>query len=357
VASQSQELAAEVSRIQSEFARLEGEAQLSDIYNAIGDLDSRLVELPTTLDALRDRGYVHSAVLDDKLEALDDHWDELRPRVEAALQLQIRQLDLELDETERQVNQLRANAAAIQRTESAVTGLSARVSAAKNAVRGLYQAMELELSEVGAKIGVIRQMMDLIGESQQVRLLDAEGPLVAVRAVWQRDGKDGPEGILFLTDQRLLFEQRKEVVTKKLLGIFKTESEDKLSLMLDIQVSQIESVSHKEEGGFLGMGKDDILEFVFTAAAPVSRARFHLKGQDSADWAGTIKRIQTGEVDEDRADEYVEELAEAELAAASFPELCPNCFAVVPEVPRGVSSIACDFCGTVITPTTAAEEG
>jgi hypothetical protein len=148
----------------------------------------------------------------------------------------------------------------------------------------------------------------------------------------------------------LLFEQREEVVTKKRFGIFKADSEMVQELLLEGEVAHIESVSHKEEGGFLGMGKDDILNLVFTADGPLSRARFHLKGQDSADWAAMIKRVQTGEIDDDRAQEYVDELEEAMETAVSFPAQCPNCFAAVPTPARGVVSVTCEFCGATITP-------
>jgi hypothetical protein len=332
------------------FARLESEAQLGTVYAAIGELDHHLVELPLALDALRDRGYVHSGRLDDQLEALDDRWDENRPRVESALQSHIRNLDREMDETERHLNRLRPNSAAIRAAESALAGLQNQVRAATNAIESLFQGIESDLQQIGQQMAVVTRMMDQIDESTEIKLLSAEGPLLAVESEWQRDGKDGPEGILFLTDQRLLFEERQEIVTKKRLGIFKAETEKSQRLLLEVQISEIESLEDKEEGGFLGMGKADIIEMVLAATASVSRARFHLKGQESADWAKMIRRIQTGDIDDDRADEYVEELELAEATAAAFPEVCPNCFAEVPPQPRGVGSVTCEFCGTVITP-------
>jgi len=190
----------------------------------------------------------------------------------------------------------------------------------------------------------------LMAGSQEIRLQEAEGPLLAVKAEWQQDGEEGPKGYLFLTDQRLLFEQREEVVTKKRFGIFKAESEMVQKLHIAVQVHEVEQVVHKEEGGFLGMGKDDILELVFAATASLSRARFHLDGQDSEDWAAMINRIQSGEIDGDRSDEYQDELEAAQITSASFPEQCPNCYAAVPEQPRGVTTYTCEFCGATIQP-------
>jgi archaellum component FlaC len=347
----SAELASQISSVQDKFERLESQAQLEDIFSAVGDIDNKLTKLPFDLEALRDRGYVHSGQLEDRLEALDDKWDEVRPRVEKALSEQVERLDRELDQTERQVNRLsRANAALVKTVDSAVDSLGSRITAARRAVDGLYDGIENELNKIEYSLGQVGKMLDLMAGSQEIRLLEAEGPLLAVKAEWQQDGDEGPKGYLFLTDQRLLFEQREEVVTKKRFGIFKADSEMVQKLHIAVPVHEIEQITHKEEGGFLGMGKDDILELVFAATASLSRARFHLDGQDSEDWAAMLNRIQSGEIDGDRSDEYLDELEAAEITSASFPEQCPACFAAIPEQPRGVTSHVCEFCGATVQP-------
>lgn len=347
----STELTSQISRIQDKFERLEAQAQLEDIFTAVGNIDGKLTQLPFNLEALRDRGYVHSGLLEDKLEALDDQWDEVRPRVEKTLTEQVNRLDRGLDQTEQQVNRLgNANAKLVESVDSAVDRLGGRITAARRAVDGLYDDIESELNRIDYELGKVQKMLELIAGSSEIRLLEAEGPLLAVESEWQQDGDEGPKGYLFLTDQRLLFEQREEVVTKKRFGIFKADSEMVQKLLIEAQVHEIEQIVHKEEGGFLGMGKDDILELVFAATASLSRARLHLKGQNSEDWATMINRIQSGEIDGDRSDEYLDELEEAQITSVSFPEKCPACFAAVPQQPRGVTSYVCEFCGATVLP-------
>ncbi|GJM40324.1 MAG: hypothetical protein DHS20C20_06060 [Ardenticatenaceae bacterium] len=347
----SAELASKIERIQDKFERLESQAQLEDIFTAVGDIDNKLTSLPFDLEALRDRGYVHSGQLEDKLEALDDKWDELRPRVEKSISDQVERLDRELDQTERQVNRLgNANEAVVKSTDKSVDSLGSRITAARRALDGLYDGMQTELYQIEYALGQVGKMLDLMAGSQEIRMQEAEGPLLAVKAEWHQDGDEGPEGYLFLTDQRLLFEQREEVVTKKRFGLFKADSEMVQKLHIAVQVHEIDQIVHKEEGGFLGMGKDDILELVFAATANLSRARFHLDGQDSEDWAAMINRIQSGEVDGDRSDDYLDELETAEITSASFPEQCPNCFAAIPAQPRGVTVYTCGFCGATVQP-------
>lgn len=347
----SAELASQINSVQDKFERLESQAQLEDIFSAVGEIDNKLTKLPFDLEALRDRGYVHSGQLEDKLEAIDDKWDEVRPRVEKALAEQVERLDRELDQTERQVNRLGStNAALVKTVDSAVDSLGSRITAARRALDGLYDGIQSELYKIEYALGQVGKMLDLMAGSQEIRLLEAEGPLLAVKAEWHQDGEEGPKGYLFLTDQRLLFEQREEVVTKKRFGLFKAESEMVQKLHIAVQAHEIDQIVHKEEGGFLGMGKDDILELVFAATASLSRARFHLDGQDSEDWAAMINRIQSGEIDGDRSDEYLDELEAAEITSASFPEQCPNCYAAVPKQPRGVTTYSCEFCGVIVLP-------
>jgi hypothetical protein len=337
--------------IDHQFDTLASEAQLGAVYDAIGRFDAKLTELPFELEKQRQRGYVHGGQLEDQLEALEEKWDQIRPRVETNLRTQIPRLDQELDQAEQLVNRMNpANDASVRTAESAVNNLSTRIRAAQDAVSNLYQPLESELSAIDWRITAVGQMMDLLDGSQEIVLLEAEGPLLAVEAEWKQSGDEGPDGYLFLTDQHLFFEQREEVVTKKRLGLFKADSEKIQKLLINVQAHEIEKVEHKEEGGFMGMGKKDMLELTFAATAPVSRARFHLKGQNSSDWAAMIKRVQTGAIDEDRSGDYVDELQAAEAATASFPVQCPNCFGAVQVQPRGATSYACEFCGAVIRP-------
>lgn len=354
-AAASPELQARLQQAQTSFANLESRAQLSNVYSAIGQFDAQLVDLPLALEALRERGYLHSEQLEDRLEALETRWDDVRPRVETTLRQHVASLDKQIDEAERRVHTLRPVDAALRTAESVLKSLEQRIRSAETAVSNLYDGMESDLYAVQADLNRITAMMDALAESKAIQLRPTEGPLLGVKAVWRQSDDDGPEGMLFLTDQRLLFEQREEVVTKKRLGIFKAESETIQELRLEIETSDVTAIEATEEGGFLGMGKDDILELGLSANAPLARVKFHLKGQDSADWAATIKRIQTGEIDNDRADEYVESLAEAQETALAFPTQCPNCYAAVPTPPRGVLTATCEFCGTVIKPESSAD--
>ena len=354
----SAELQAQLNSVQSQYAQLESEAQLSDVYEDIGRIDAQLVELSIELDELESRGFVHGASIDDRIETFDKRWDELQPKLESELKRQVSLMDNGLDDVEAKINamQSRPSQGTIQAANTASSGFSSRIDAAERAVAGLYGDIKSQINRISYELRQVDWMLDHLETATDISLYEAEGPLAAVEAEWQQDGDEGPDGVLFLTDQRMLFEQREEVATKKLFGIIKTESETVQGLLWDVDTEDIESIEHSKEGGFLGMGKDEIIEFVFSADAPISRAKFKLDGQKAEDWVKLINRVISGEIDEDRADDFVEELEDVEALHAAYPESCYNCRAPVEAPPRGVSSIQCPYCDSTITPEVPEED-
>lgn len=342
---------ASLNSLESSFNQANKESELGDVYREIGEIDDLLTNLPLKLDQLRTRGYVHSGHLEDALEKLDAEWDKIRPQVQTRTQQEVTRLNSEMDALEQQYNQLlRApRGPLLKQVDAAVERAKERINQVENNLGNLYKAVRSGVGEVEDAVSHAEWMVQQIDESPAIELYAAEGPLLAVEAEWEQDGDEGPDGVLYLTDQRLLFEQKEEIATKKFLFVT-TKSEKVQKLLLDVPAAEIEDVQHSEEGrGFLNMRKDDIIELVFSAKAPISRARFHLKGQESSDWAAMIKKVRSGEIDKFRQGSFVGAMEEAAAATASLPTQCPSCFAELPAQPRGVTSVTCDFCGAVAT--------
>ena len=168
---------------------------------------------------------------------------------------------------------------------------------------------------------------------------------MAVPAVWQRQGKpsgDDPAGVLVLTDQRLLFEQKQEIVTKKVLFIA-TAKQKVQKLLVDTPVSKVDSVKGTKQGL---MGHEDHIEMTFTGGASLQAAHFHINGQDCNLWQGLIMRAKSGDFDAERT--VMPQAAQFERVKTA-PTKCPNCGgAITQTVLRGMDSVTCSFCGTVI---------
>jgi hypothetical protein len=334
-----------ISSIKRDFDRLEGRASLTSVRESISEINERLAEFPTKLASYQRRGFLHTRPLKERLEDQRKQWRRNVSKLETELKSHKNRLQATVSSTSRTLARARpGRSSAIASAERAVDGLEKKIASAERELRSFYGDIESELHRVDRDLQRIEWMLEALEQSPEIQLKSSEGPLMAVKTEWHRDGDEGPEGILFLTDQRLLFEQREEVVTKKRFGLFKADSEMVQKLWLDINVSDIDKVEDAEEGGFLGIGKADILELVCSADAPVSRARFHLKGQESSDWRSMIRRAQSGEVAAER-DAQVEE-----TPSLTFPSTCPNCTGTLPEPDRGATRIKCEFCGSMIGP-------
>jgi hypothetical protein len=148
--------------------------------------------------------------------------------------------------------------------------------------------------------------------------------------------------MLYLTDRRLLFEQKQEIATKKVLFVT-TEKELVQELLLEVALGQIDSVRANREGL---LGHEDHIYVELTADAPTRTAHFHLDGQDCMIWQALIARAKAGDFDQDRVVAVDEELVERARAA---PTRCPVCNAPLQQrVVRGMDRLTCDYCGHTI---------
>jgi hypothetical protein len=183
-------------------------------------------------------------------------------------------------------------------------------------------------------------MMDQMAASK-TEWLATEMLVLAVKAKWDRDGKDDPQGILFLTDQRVVFERKEEVATKKVLFIT-TDKETVQEAMLAVSLAETTGVTATKKGL---MGHEDHLDFEFGSGAAVRKAHFHIDGQDCKMWQATIGRVKSGEMERSRitpvSDEEKKRLKNA-------PTKCSSCGgAVNAPILRGQLEIHCTYCGAV----------
>jgi hypothetical protein len=336
-------------QLQSRFGRLQTQATLSSVVHEMEGLGARANELPGMIAQLRKRGYVHAGYLENSAATLLRSWKAARPQWQRALQREISGLRSALLVTEQQINRLAATQpATITAAGVALDTLESEVEGAQRTLNAIYGPVQQQRHQLDREIESIEDVLDQFEAAAHVTLRAQEAPLMAVAAEWQRDGQDGPQGTLFLTDQRLLFEQNEEVATEKLFGLFATAKERIQRLLIDVGLDQVEKIEDAEEGGFLGIGEAEVLALVLGARAPVSRARFHLKGADSTAWAVLLRKAKSREIDRERADAF--QAPVADLASLVFPGQCPACLAPVPPPSRGVTAVSCEYCGTVIKP-------
>jgi len=329
-------------------------ATLADLRGSLGRLDSILSNMPAALESVRQGGYVYKGYLQKKVDVLREQWQGLRLRIDGEAAQRGRELSAEADRLQSRLSALGVNisAAALDAVERDIVGLEGKVQGVASALDSQFSTIEENAQQTNRQIEAIKALLERVAAAT-FRLRQGENPIEVVGAQYLTDGeKEGPKGFLYITDQRLLFEQHEKVATKKFLFVT-TASESVQKLLIDVPVGAVERAAPSERGGFLS--KKEILECSFVNA-DLSRAVFKLDA-DSEEWAALIGKVRSGDI----AGEHVGAAAPAAAAAgapapaapaaAAVPDLptkCPTCGATLPELMRGQLSLTCQYCGSVV---------
>ena len=348
--SPAQQIADEMRALQNKVNSLQDGVRLARVRDAVEDMQTKVGSQPQRIMTARGRGYVFEKDLEAQAQAFLDSWTMLYPNLQSQINIQSSALMNALRPIEMQMPQLTAaayNPAAargiLNTMQSAVSQLESKVSAAERTINGMYDQFERQVSDFIRHMDQIECLLTQLAEAT-FRLLPTEGGIMAVKAVWCKTGKeqkDDPEGVLYLTDQRLIFEQKEEIATKKVLFIA-TEKQKVQGLQLEAPVALVDNIQTSKAGL---LKNEDHIEIRFASGAPVQSAHFHI-WQDCALWQGLINRAKSKDFDQGRA--VAVDQAEVEKVKAA-PTQCSACGGAITQVVlRGQDTIKCEFCGNVI---------
>jgi predicted nucleic acid-binding Zn-ribbon protein len=346
-----QQLAEEINSLQSSINSLQEDVRLAKLRDEMATIDNSTNRLTQQILDLRSRGYVFENDLEAKAADLNQRWVNQRPQVEQQINQQANALDMDMRQlasTSSQLAMRSSNPYAAQpylaQAKSELAALQSKVSAAENTIQGMYRAFTEDADKINAHLKEIDWMLTQLSQAS-FQLLPTEAGLMAVNATWIKGGKeskDDPQGVLYLTDQRLIFEQKQEIATKKVLFIA-TEKQKVQKLQLEVPIVLTQEVKPTKQGMF---GHEDHLELSFASGAPVNNAHFHINGQDCNAWQGLLNRAKVKDFDKGRSTPV--DKTEVEKVKAA-PTQCPICGgAITKPVLRGMDTITCEYCGNVI---------
>jgi len=338
----SEETRAKLDTLQDQLGDLQGSLLLTGAHNDMGDIETTLSLLPAEIEELRTRGYVFRSFLERKIGVMAEQWEEMHNRISREVSRRQRELESDADVAESALQQaMSGRSSQVSRAESAVETLERKVSAAQSAVGAMYEALQQNVEQTKSQVEKIRWTLDQVNEAS-FQLYPAEDPVMACQAQYMETKKEGPKGVLYLTDGRLLFEQKEEKATKKILFIT-TEKEKIQELVFELPIGQVEEIKSSQKG-FLG--HKEILELLFAPEADLSGATLRLRGADNEEWAGLIGRVKSDEISKERTRPKDEAVVET---ARTAPTKCPTCGATLSvEIVRGMREITCEYCGSVI---------
>jgi hypothetical protein len=340
----------EIQSLQSTLGDLHSSVRLTDIRDLAEDLGSTVSGLDRRIESLRQGGYAFEEELEEQAKDLVKEWKQIAPGLEREIDNEANNLVEALRPLESQLSLLagdrgmpKALSSRVKRLKSQVDSLEGKIEAVEENIRGGFDQFSRGVDQFKTHLYKLEWMMTELSEAS-FKLLATESGIMAVKAVWAKNGKQtkgDPEGVLFLTDQRIIFEQKEKVATKKVLFV---AMEKKLvqETRWQVPVVLVEEVKPRKEG-FLN--KDDYIELHFRSGAPFDAVQLHI-WQRGDEWQALIQRAIAREFDGNRAIPIDEEVA---ARVKNAPTKCPSCNgAITQPILRGMENINCEFCGDVI---------
>lgn len=338
------------SRIQSLKTKIDDlpkKVRLSDVRDAAENVETQSNHVADLANRVRELGYAWEKDLEPRCLDYRRRWQELKPQVMTAIERESAALSGRVAQVAYQGNYALSHATTpanadkeLADGEKVVNGLTNEADAAAKTIRGMFDKFEQDLNRLASQLDTIQEMLERAAQSK-IAWLPGEAMVASVKAKWDRDGKDDPQGYLYLTDLRLIFERDEEIATKKVLFIA-TEKQRVQQVMLQVKLGDVENVLASKRGMF---GNEDHLDFTLGGDAPARKAHFHINGQDANEWQGMVQRVKTGGMESTR----VTALSDAEKQRLkNAPTKCPSCAnPLTAPILRGQTEIKCPACGTV----------
>ncbi|MDZ4765012.1 MAG: hypothetical protein SGI73_10715 [Chloroflexota bacterium] len=337
----------EFNELRERFQNLADEVSFAAVARDIGDLSETIAALPDEIARLRTRGYVFAKFLEQKSEVLTRHWDSAARQAQMLIQSEALALQAEYQQASNLVNKAsmtssnpKSLASLLPMMEREISDVESRASAAASRIRDSYSTLATDIHQTGAQLIQLHWLLDQRDEAT-FPFLAGESLFLAAQAEWVVTGKGNkdPDGIVYLTDQRLLFEQKE--TTGKTLGLFGGKKTQELEW--EVPLNQIESVEHENKGLF---GGKDMLNFELASGARYPTLTLEIKGGvKSQFWSAQIKRMIAGDTNDERA---IAPDAQTVEAMRNAPTACHICGATLPRLVANQNQVTCEYCGAAI---------
>jgi seryl-tRNA synthetase len=295
-ASAHQDVSSEASSLNSALQNLQNRSSFVDLQTEILNLDSSLNKLSQLIDSARSKGYCFQSDLDEKAYEAASRWESARERVISAADQQAQNFQSRLPSLNphiQRVNTVLSNPGMagpqIKNARQQVDNLQTEVDRIQRSLKDQYSPIETQVRELTNRLNEIHWALDQLPEAK-FRMEKGEDLVLAVSSRWDKEGKDDPEGVLYLTNKRLIYERKQKVATKKVLFIT-TASDLVHEVLVDQSLENIQS-SKAEGKGLLGHQ-----DFLYVQSAKMGNLAFHLRGQNGKMWQQLLEKARSGRLD------------------------------------------------------------
>ncbi|MBN1563446.1 MAG: hypothetical protein JXA10_06395 [Anaerolineae bacterium] len=332
-----------LAQLRRKYEEVRKSISMDDVTRELGDMATQIAGLPGDIAGIRERGYAFAGYLERKVEVLQTQWDEVRSQVKRAINTEITDVQVRFDQVRDSWSRLESQTTEKGqellggRIETTLDEVASVVAAARNRIKGLYGQVPTNVAQTQSQLRLIKKYLDLADQAT-VKWGPTEALYMVHEGEWVQTGKgkQDPDGIIYVTDQRFIFEQNEKVG-----GRFGFGGEQVQEVVFEVTVGTIAKVQSEDKGLF---GGKDLIHLELSAG-DYAETTFEVKsgGIDSDWYAGQLNRVISGEIEKERVLKVDEAVVEA---VQNAPTACTTCGATLPTITRGMTEIVCEYCGT-----------
>lgn len=343
--SQKQALYSQLYSIESDLSR--ASSAINEARNNVASVEGAVGSLPSRLSSIRGRGYAAVARLETDIESLTKGWNNIAPTVKLALSSNVEPLTGQVGSLQAEARSLRSQIDSgnisyshtlASRLSPAASALSSRASSEADRVNIPLKDLSSSVKSIDGDLKIAETTLTLFSQAS-FPLKEGESQILAF------DGKimkgDKSQGTLYFTNQRFIFEAKKEIVLEKKLFIV-TKKKTERTVVIDQPIGALQEIAKGRVGFIAWTG-------IYVRFKPGTRAeetQFDVEGWEADAIIKFFDYITNGEADRDIAK------IKGPTAAASpskQPISCPRCFApYTREVYQGQKTVQCEYCGSQI---------
>jgi hypothetical protein len=341
-----------LSSIENEVNGLKSKYLFQGIFNTVRNIEGKLTRIEAGTRTVRQKGFIYGK---DWELMVSDYKSEL-PNIKTSIQTESNNISnlhsFTLNQIVSEISSIRKGyesspgtyCSHIDSLESRISPVKSLVEDAENKLKTMIQPMEDKTDLLNRRVNRIGKGYDYL-EKASFKLLEGENLVDAWDAMYLKDAKKGPKGIIFLTDKRFRFEQNENVVVSRRFLVL-TKKEHRQKLMIDEPIGLIVSSKDSEKGFFLA--RKEILELQFEHGAKIKKATFRTN-IDSKEVDDILDLVISGKIAKTITKEALEEEKKKEKKALPKIDKCPACGASFNKpIVKGMTHIKCEFCGKLI---------
>ena len=318
---------------------------ISRARSNISHVEGSVGTLTTRLSQVRGRGYEAMAHLEKGVEQLTKTWADVSPSIKQTFQNSVEPLTTQVNSLQAETRGLRSQIDTGNISYGHITAnrLSATASSLRNRVTSEATKVDDPLSKLIPTINTIDGDLK-IAENTTELLAQSSFPLKQEESsVLAFEGKimkgEKSEGTLYLTNQRFIFEAKKEVVVEKKFFIA-TKKRTERTVQIDQPIGAVEEISKGRVGLIAWTG----IYVRFKRESGQQEAQFDVEGWEADATERFFNYIISGDADKD--------IATIKGTSPITPETpgiqvvyCTHCHApYTREIYKGQKSVQCDYC-------------